>query len=103
MLLFSGELEDHKTAAKYFRSILSTDKFDFLPLVIEKGVASRLVYLIKNGNDLDLLSELLWSITNLACSAADQIKLIFDDELIVMLINLIASGPLFIAEQSIVV
>ena len=47
--LFTDEYESQLTAAIFFRSILASNRYDPLDSVLEKGIASRIIFLLKTS------------------------------------------------------
>ena len=99
--LFTDEYESQLTAAIFFRSILASNRYDPLDSVLEKGIASRIIFLLKTSHDMRLRNELLWSITNIACGEPHQTKILFDEGCVDLLVDIIAESPQRHAEQAI--
>ena len=99
--LFTDEYESQLTAAIFFRSILASNRYDPLDSVLEKGIASRIIFLLKTSHDMRLRNELLWSITNIACGEPHQTKILFEEGCVDLLVDIIAESPQRHAEQAI--
>jgi hypothetical protein len=90
-LLRSDILQSQLSAAAFFRSILAIERYNPISSVIESGVASRLIELLKFSENVELKIEVIWCLTNIACGSPNQVKILFDEGAISVLIDMI--GP----------
>jgi len=102
MKLLSSSTDEHIAASCFFRNILSSERHDPISSVLNMGVAKRLSELLKTTTNQKLIEEILWCMTNIACGQKHQTRIFFDEGLIPLMIGMIGSPPVEIAEQAMV-
>ena len=99
--VLKGSQEEALIATREFRRILSIEKSPPIQQVIECKIIPRLVVFLKFNANPKLQLEAAWALTNIASGTSQQTQAVVDAGIIPVLVALIKSPNLEVAEQAV--
>ncbi|PVU84498.1 hypothetical protein BB560_007336 [Smittium megazygosporum] len=99
-LLYSDSIDDQLAAVTKFRKLLSKESNPPIESVIECGVVSRFVELLRSPHSV-IQFEASWALTNIASGSSSQTEVVIQSNAVPIFVELLSNENLDVREQAV--